>query len=354
LKTPKHKKNEESPLYIQIGRELEEKIKSSCLEKISETILMKEYGISRNTAFRTLNLLQEKGWVKRINGKGTFPVPGNKKNFVTINLLLENSFFMNIMSGGALSILYVIQGILKCPLASNVNTRILLVKEGTDEEKRNIAVSLGPGNGLVMFGGSFSKSMVSLCREQKIPYISYAPGNSDWNFIAPDNYNYSLKACSYMIKNSGRKKIAFVSTNHTGEWVEERFRGYHDALKKNKLPFVSDLVINMDDTRFGAEKLETLLKEKKIDAIFTAHYFPVPRMMEIIRMLKMKIPEELSVFVYDDMLELLRNEKISAIRTNFQAIGEKLCAALTGMIENGFRDDIRILADDELVLRGSE
>ena len=47
----------------------------------SENILMKEYSVSRDTIRKSLNILEQNGYIQKTKGKGSFVLDINKFNF---------------------------------------------------------------------------------------------------------------------------------------------------------------------------------------------------------------------------------------------------------------------------------
>lgn len=69
-----------TPLYVQVADQLREKIKAGELKPRdplpSESKMVADYGIARETARRAIALLREEGWVVTLPQRGTFVSPG--------------------------------------------------------------------------------------------------------------------------------------------------------------------------------------------------------------------------------------------------------------------------------------
>lgn len=74
-----------SSKYLNIYHEIVAKIDSGVFEvnsKLpSESQLMDEYGVSRDTVRKSLNLLEQNGYIEKSRGKGSFVLDVNKFNF---------------------------------------------------------------------------------------------------------------------------------------------------------------------------------------------------------------------------------------------------------------------------------
>lgn len=74
-----------SSKYMEIYNEFVSNIENNILlpeEKLtSEAQLMKDYNVSRDTIRKSLNLLEQNGYIQKIKGKGSFVLDRNKFNF---------------------------------------------------------------------------------------------------------------------------------------------------------------------------------------------------------------------------------------------------------------------------------
>lgn len=74
-----------SSKYMEIYNEFVGKIENKLLsanEKLkSESNLMQDYGVSRDTIRKSLNLLEQNGYIQKVKGKGSFVLDRNKFNF---------------------------------------------------------------------------------------------------------------------------------------------------------------------------------------------------------------------------------------------------------------------------------
>ncbi|CAM3038242.1 trehalose operon repressor [Paenibacillus sediminis] len=78
-------------IYLTIYRDYADKIQSGQLKpqtKLpSESELMEEYGISRETVRKALNLLSQNGYIQKIKGKGSFVLDVGRLNFPVSGLV---------------------------------------------------------------------------------------------------------------------------------------------------------------------------------------------------------------------------------------------------------------------------
>lgn len=135
---------------------------------------------------------------------------------------------------------------------------------------------------------------------------------------------------THLVKKHNRKKIAFASAHTIGS-VEalERLEGYKKALKSVGLDYDEDLIFN------GAFTYQTIyadfqkrLKTKedvKFDAILAANDMMAFACVDYFtNVLGMKVPEDVSVFGYDDILQAETAEtSLSTINQQIYRQGQK-------------------------------
>jgi LacI family transcriptional regulator len=168
-----------------------------------------------------------------------------------------------------------------------------------------------------------------------ILFDRYLPDIST-DYVGIDNEEITRKACTYLYKQ-GYKNIAFVTLESEQSQMKERQKGYEAVLEKYKLdPFILKIPYNYDD-RESIRKISGLLKKTpQIDAIcFATNYLGVNG-LEAIRNLKLAIPENLGIVVFDDN-ELFRlyTPSITAIAQPMEEISVHLIDILLQKLSAG-------------------
>jgi GntR family transcriptional regulator len=71
-----------TPKYVQVARIVRERIRSGALEPMqvipSETQLVQEHGVARETARRAIRLLRTEGWIFTLPQRGSYVSPRDK------------------------------------------------------------------------------------------------------------------------------------------------------------------------------------------------------------------------------------------------------------------------------------
>jgi len=121
------------------------------------------------------------------------------------------------------------------------------------------------------------------------------------NYVVLDNFGASFDAISHLIEN-GHRKIGMIAYKSTLIHMQERIRGYVEAMKANHLGDeirIEEISYNL--VRSDVEKaMNKLTKgEKKIDAIFFATNALTISGLYCIKKLGIKIPEVLAIIGFD-------------------------------------------------------
>jgi len=122
--------------------------------------------------------------------------------------------------------------------------------------------------------------------------------------VTTDNFDGAYKITEYLI-NSGHKKIAItLSTLFSSE--RERLDGYKKALSDYEIPIDKNIILTHDGRYSEKPYLDfarKLFKQKnKFTAIFAGHDRIAYLLTSVALDLGIKIPEEISVVGYDDLL----------------------------------------------------
>ncbi|MBN1674425.1 MAG: GntR family transcriptional regulator [Kiritimatiellae bacterium] len=349
------------PKYKHVFSVLKRRIQNSKLGKLSEAVLMEEFGVGRNTVLKALDMLEADGFVRRVKGSGTFPVRDAMGELKSVNILLTDAQLAGLRDGGLLSFLMFsrLHGIFMWPQIGQCFVKIIFVRlEEPLATKKEKILSLGPKSGLIIPAYRGFEDIIEICRQGRFPYMTSAPPGMDFNSVALNHYGGAKKAIDHLVKHSHRRHILFLA--HPGVqgslWIQPRYEAYVAALAENGLPLREALVCELDaDHPSAAERLkQTLASDPRVDAIFASSSRFFPLIVEAVKDLGIRVPADKAIVVYDDPPELSRHSPaITAVRTPLDKMGEVMVEKVVEMIDFGFRDDYRILLEDELVIRGS-
>ena len=353
------KANHENPLYKRIYNDLAARIKQGNIEKLSSVSIGKTYSVNRNTADKIISLLETNGWVRRIPRKGTFPVKKNLQKINSINIVYcFNSFNEHFLNRYPFVNAKLIESIYQSELAKQCNINIMLIDPtSTYAQILEKLTAMGPRAGFAILDSQQFPLGIDILRQEKIPYMTFGPEVFDLNRVSHDSYRGTYRAIEHLIKVSGRRHIAFLNSSSdpkNNPWLYARYQAYTDALEHNGIPFREEYIITESTLEGITGLVSSLKKNRKIDAIFASSFEIGRKIVDALKLSEIKIPEDIAVIVFYDLPEFSQtNPGITVVRAPLEKMGAAIIENLLDMINFGFRDDIRLTFNDELVLRDS-
>ncbi len=356
------------PVYDKLIKDIIRKINQGELKPgqfiTPENALKKEYRISRSTVRKALLELVKRGLLEKQPGKGTIvkSILGGpsqspeKKNMV---LVLTSSFF-----GGHLYTNRIVAELLTTATTHNWS----LVCEITDSKRKSKSAGL------------LSTQLAGICAiptgiEKADDFVPGLPSNipcfilgrkyirrthevedNKIFYIAIDHFQGALNAVNHLII-LGHKRIAIVNSPFNTEPFVERLQGYITAHQQKGLEVENNLILNTSEEYKNVYQMikEMLEQPNPPTALFIAMGGLLDPALRVIEEKKIRIPEELSVIVYDEIREGLEYKTpISAIRqplTDMAKLAiENIYYYWNSPKERGYYD---IILPPELVLRNS-
>lgn len=143
--------------------------------------------------------------------------------------------------------------------------------------------------------------------------------------VVADNYQGAFNAIQHFIDN-GYRKIAMITLNSDQVQMTERQKGYENAIKQtNQLPLIRKVTYHDDKENSIKEIQDFIADNRDVDAVFFATNYIADNGLEAIRNLKLNIPQELGVIVFDDYnLFRLFTPSISAISQPIKEMAEQV------------------------------
>lgn len=214
---------------------------------------------------------------------------------------------------------------------SKNNYHIILNNYGNDEsiEKEQVRVLANKKvDGIVIATGSYDGEHVKEYLKNKIPVVlmdRLIPGIR-CDSITVDNYQATYDAISLVIRK-GHKKIAMIRgiKCYTDD---ERFKGYKDALEINQIELRKDYIVNVyntyDQDAAKREFMHLLNLKEPPSLIFCSNIYLAMGALKARLEYKIKIPEEVSVIVFDQISKFPSYSFVSLIRPEFSGICQPL------------------------------
>ena len=152
--------------------------------------------------------------------------------------------------------------------------------------------------------------------------------------VIVDDFDSSVSAVNHLIRLNC-KKIALVSSIDNLSVGKLRAQGYVEALNDNDLPINKDLIIRTDNPDEFDFKMQELLDNQTVDAIFALDEHTSTMAMKLAIKKGMKIPEELQVIGFADGVWSRRmTPSLTTISQHGVELGEEAARLLIEKLES--------------------
>ncbi len=186
----------------------------------------------------------------------------------------------------------------------------------------------------------------------KVPLVFYDRVSNDFQAskVIIDDYEAAFKATQHLI-SIGCKKIAHIAGCQTTGIFSARLQGYKEALAKSNLDFDPSLVCFATDLNYeeGARCARKLLRQPVIpDGLFCANDYTAIGAMQVIKKMKIKIPEDIAVVGFSNYpVSTIIEPSLTTIDDRAVEMGKAAARLLIRQIET--RDDN--IASESIVIK---
>jgi GntR family transcriptional regulator of arabinose operon len=337
-------------------------------EKIySENELVKMFEVSRHTVRQAVGDLVHEGWLFREQGAGTFcsnklnhsqgqnnePI-STEKNIGVITTYISDYIFPSIIKG--------MESYLS---AQGYSLTLACTDNDPEKEKLCLEAMLKRNiNGLIVEptrSSSYNPNLhFYLEMEQKnIPYLminQYYPQLNPPNIIIDDEKGGFI-ATEHLIK-LGHKKIIGLFKSDDLQGLN-RMQGFIQAFRENDISVFSEMILTYkteDPHNILMGKLKKLLKsEDKPTAIVCYNDEVAIKVLDLLRKLDIKVPEDLSIVGYDDSYLAEASEvKLTSVTHPKAEMGIEAAKWIISALEkSGAIEGKQKIYEPELVVRNS-
>lgn len=214
-------------------------------------------------------------------------------------------------------------------------------------------------DGFIIAPAENTEKQIQSLTDQHIPFVlvdRYFPDIAT-NYVVTDNYQASYKAADHLY-STGHKRIGMVAYKTNLVHMQERKRGYSDALKKNGLATDSVLIkeVGFNNIKDNIEKAMNELLEKKlgVDAIFFASNTLALHGLKLLNSRSYKIPDDLAVLCFDegDAFDFFYSP-LTFVDQPLLEVGMEAVRILVDQIKNKAQNKRQLLISSKLVIRKS-
>ena len=257
----------------------------------------------------------------------------------------------------------VIKGVEEVARLRKYNVLLACTYYDVLEEKKSIEILRKQFvDGFVFISGYNSFDHIKELNDDKVPVVVADRELEDAKVpsVLIDNFGAMREAVNYLHR-LGHKKIGYISYTYDNQTtVEKRFKGYCEGLKDNKLIFDPDIVVisealRLNELQGSREAVKKILNCKNIPSvIMNASDFIAVGVVRALKELKIKIPEEISVVGFDNILmSLYTDPLLTTIKQPKKQMGITAINLLLDIIKGKRVKEKNIVLPTELIVRQS-
>ena len=174
--------------------------------------------------------------------------------------------------------------------------------------------------------------------------------------VIVDDFTGAFNAVEYLI-GTGCRKIAHFGTSLHLQIGYQRKRGYISALEKHGIEPDEKLMITCDTLAGALECTPRIMRlESPPDAIFAVNDMTASGVMKVLKQMRYRIPEDVSVIGFTDgLVATVSDPSLSSVSQHGFEMGQKAMAMLLKRI-NVLEDDLPAVTEvlsTDLIIRES-
>lgn len=213
-------------------------------------------------------------------------------------------------------------------------------------------------DGLIIASPVQTETQIQYLQQQEIPFIlvdRYFPALQT-NYVVLDNHHAAFTATKYLV-DCGYKYIGLITYNTSLFHMQERTRGYTDALHQGKISVKKSYIRETDiaNMETGIQKAvnQLLALRQPPDAILFTTNLIALHAVKYINAKRIRIPEQLALVCFDEVDAMdLFYAPLTYLRQPLQQMGRTATQTLLKNM-NGDTTLTQIKMEAELVIRAS-
>jgi len=317
--------------------------------KVTLKQIAKELDVSISTVSKSLRNSPEIGEETRLKVQAFAKFYNYKPNNIALSLKNRKTKSIGIIIPEIVHYFFstVIDGIEQVANENGYSVVICLSDDSFDKEVLNMEMlANGSIDGFIMslsketqFKGDFHH--ITEVINQGMPVVMFDRVTND---ILCDKVIIDDKAAAYeavqSLIDSGRKKIALVTTVDYVSVGKLRTDGYEKALLDNGLPFNEDLIIKIEDVDTCEITISQLLHDRAFDAVFAVNELFAVTIIKTANKMGLKVPEDLAVIAFTDgIISKYSTPSITTVSQSGKKMGNKAAKMLIERLEAEHEDD---------------
>lgn len=347
------------PLHLQLADILRERITSGVWQKgsaiPSEKALCAEFNVARGTLRHALRRLEEDGFLRREQGRGSFVQSHEHQPAASTQSRRVALLVPYVRDSTVLSIFVGFQD-----AAERLGWSVLFrqANNGLEEQRATITQLVEDGvSGIALYpADSDSATPLAQAIPNAYPIVlidRYLKG-LEADYVASDHFGGALWAVQHLI-NHGHTRVGFVRWLSTSTSIEHRMLGYQQALRERQIEVDPSLTFHVENypTVDVTALVAYLSRPDRPTAVMAANDQIAIALYRAAVIAGMRVPRDLSIIGFDDLdISARLDPPLTTLAQPFRQIGETAVQLLQRRMTTGGPTQ-RITLASQLMERGS-
>ena len=214
-------------------------------------------------------------------------------------------------------------------------------------------------DGFIIVSSENTQSQVHYLKERNIPFVLLDRHFPDiqTDFVATNNYKASYDAGLHLVRG-GYRKIGIIAYKSSMFHMQERIRGYKQALADNDIDFEESWLkeVKFENIEKGVRTAidEMIAPGQNIDALIFATYSLAINGLKYLNELRLKVPDDLAIVSYGQAEAFdLYYCPITYLQQPLELLGKTAVQYLLGKLHNPDEGMKQMLMEAKLIARES-
>ncbi|QMV19437.1 GntR family transcriptional regulator [Granulicella sp. 5B5] len=331
----------------------------------SEAELVRRFGVSRMTAVKAVQQLQQEGLLVRRAGSGTYAADVPRGQKAVFGLIIPDLGQTEIFEP-------ICKGMTGAPAGAGGQSWSLawghsatatthkdveaeqLCQQYIDQQVSGVffaPLEFGPRRDLV------NRRILKVLKAARIPVVLLDrcvleyPARCEHDIVGLDNRRAGYVMAEHLI-HAGAKRIGFFAREGSAETVDDRIAGCREALFAHGLSLPPSRVVRAEPSDTTA--IANALEREHFDALLCANDYTAARLMRSLHTLGVRVPQDLRIAGFDDVTyaELLP-VPLTTLHQPCLQIGAAAVATMLDRIANPLLPARSVLLSGHVVVRQS-
>lgn len=320
----------------------------------------KEVGVSATTVSRALNNKPDISYQVKQKIKEVAQRLGYSPNALARSLKAKKTSSIGVLIADIADPFFapIVKGIENT--ARQMGYSIILCDTGGEYEQEKLALQMmleKRVDGLLITPSQTEYGDILELKRKKIPFVLVGRHFDlvESDYVITDDIKGAFLATDYLIKK-GHKRILFMNGPNYISSAKERLVGYKRALQEHSILFDKSLVkegaLKMED---GYRIMKQILSSgTKFTAVFAYCDFVVLGIMQALEEAKLKIPEDIAIVGYDDVVfARFLQVPLTTVHIPKYELGKETMKLLKKKIDEEILEPQAVILETKLVIRKS-